>query len=415
MASLGTGRILATAVSLGMLAAACQRSRATDVGDGAIAAGGPKDAASKADPDADAAIAADIVADIVADMAAERAVDVGAPTRVDMAPDGNRAPEPQQDAATSVFADAGLDAPVRPEVEAGQVDGGAAEDAAAFRDGALRYDGALGFDGALVVNPSPLCQGIFIDNSGPPKDYPVVYREEASANTAFESEKARLISTFHLAASDYTITAAPITWAASIEKQGAGDVTVSGPIDESTTTAVVTGFLSEWDGFFKYAGILTSHDDPYCFNKFCQVTLSQDYCGLPLHSSESTYDGSTSAFLYFTPIQAVYRIFSHFVPMLPVPRNVVLSDEQVKQAVIGRTFTYACKDGQHSSTVTSKDQLTVQSSRAMDVRTSPTVAAALEYRLVIPTLAQIGSLAWVVYVDGIDGTVVDDVAGFICD
>ncbi len=52
------------------------------------------------------------------------------------------------------------------------------------------------------------------------------------------------------------------------------------------------------------------------------------------------------------------------------------------------------------------------------VRKSATVANALEYRLAVGVVVAMGSnspLAWTIYVDGLDGTVLDSVAGFICD
>ena len=92
-----------------------------------------------------------------------------------------------------------------------------------------------------------------------------------------------------------------------------------------------------------------------------------------------------------------------------------MTDSDVKKAVVGQVFTYSCATGERSVTVTSQDQVTVPSARAVYVRKSTAVASALEYRLVIPTQVDISALSWTVYVDGIDGTVVASLAQFICD
>jgi hypothetical protein len=369
-----------------------------------------KDTAVKADSSADSAMAADRTPDVTVSgdsgSAADRGNDLG--TRLDI--------------DSTVSLDSGLDTQIRLDVErlldsagseAGSIDGGSIADAG--KDVVTLVDVAVKTDSKVDSNQSPFCQGVFIDNNGRPDIYPIIYREEESVKAQFNTEKARLISTYGLTESDYDITATPITWAASIEKYGSGEVTVPGPIDKNNTLEIAKNFLSEWDVFFKYKGILTTSDQPYCFNKFCKVILTQDYCGLPLYSDENDYSGKTWVFLYFTPIEAVSSITSYFVPMVPMPRNVLLTDEEAKQAVVGRTFTYACATGERTAQVTSKDQITVPSTQTIYVRKSSTVAAALEYRLAIPTTVDINSLSWIVYVDGIDGTVIDDVAEFICD
>jgi hypothetical protein len=39
----------------------------------------------------------------------------------------------------------------------------------------------------------------------------------------------------------------------------------------------------------------------------------------------------------------------------------------------------------------------------------------LEYRLSIPVFVMTGGMPWTVYVDGIDGSFIEGIAGFICD
>jgi hypothetical protein len=101
--------------------------------------------------------------------------------------------------------------------------------------------------------------------------------------------------------------------------------------------------------------------------------------------------------------------------MIPMPRNVLLTDTDVKKAVVGQVYSYSCSTGRRTATVTSEDEVTVPSTRKVYVRKSTVVDSALEYRLVVPSLVAIRDLYWTTYVDGIDGTVVASQSHFSCD
>jgi hypothetical protein len=104
--------------------------------------------------------------------------------------------------------------------------------------------------------------------------------------------------------------------------------------------------------------------------------------------------------------------------MIPIPANVLLSEEKLKQATIGLTLKYSCASGERTVQVSQDDSFTLPAGPSVHVRTSPTEVSTLEYRLAVPILVEIGGsngMPWVIYVDGIDGTVVEALAGFNCD
>jgi hypothetical protein len=137
------------------------------------------------------------------------------------------------------------------------------------------------------------------------------------------------------------------------------------------------------------------------------VTLAQDYCGLALRSKEPSYRGDL-VFDTYVKDGCLWRAISHFVPMIPIPRNVLLSEAQLKQAIVGLTLTYACATGERSVQVSEQNTFIMPVTPTVLVRKSSTVANALEYRLAVGVVVAMGSdspLAWTIYVDGLDGTV----------
>jgi hypothetical protein len=123
--------------------------------------------------------------------------------------------------------------------------------------------------------------------------------------------------------------------------------------------------------------------------------------------------------VYLIPPQSARCQFSKSPssPQVPIPRNVLLSEAQLKQAIVGLTLSYACPEGQRSVQVSEQDGFIVPDAPAVLVRKSPTIGDALEYRLAVPVVVEIGGsggMPWTVYVDGLDGTVLENVAGFVC-
>lgn len=305
--------------------------------------------------------------------------------------------------------DAGSDAPLLP-------DSGSSGDAAAEGGSEVKADADAGGEGDSDV--TPVCKGILFDNNGPPAIYPVIYREPADALDTFEAEKARLLSTYGLAESSYSITATPITRVAQIQGGTSTWLQLAGGrVDANNAVPVTEAFLSDWGKLFGYEGILAAPQAPfapYCFSNFCRVDFTQDYCGLSLFSREFAYNG-TATVLIQSQVGGVYSVVAGFVPMQPLPRNILVTEEQVKSAIVGQKFTYSCATGLRTVEVSDQDAFTIPNTQIVHIRTSPTIAAALEYRLSIPVFVMTGGMPWTVYVDGIDGSFIEGVASFICD
>jgi hypothetical protein len=307
--------------------------------------------------------------------------------------------------------DAGVDKPHMSD-DVGPADANATEtklDTGAAVDMARDVPGKLDVAPPFEVNPSPLCQGIFL--SGRPETYPVLYREAEDAKAKFESEKARLLTAFSLTESDYQFKTAPITWAADIQKFGGGAISVQGPVDKNTVTSLATAFFADWGAMFLAKDILTTTGGIDCYNKFCKVNFTQDYCGLQVTSPTLEYNGITPVSFYATPIEAVSSISSHFVPMLPIPGTVLMAHEQVRQSVVGISLSYSCPDGIRTIQVAEKDSIAIPSKPMVYIRKSPTIASALEYRLV---LAVVVLESFTVYVDAVEGVVIESRPDFNC-
>ncbi len=134
-------------------------------------------------------------------------------------------------------------------------------------------------------------------------------------------------------------------------------------------------------------------------------------------SREQSYRGDLKFDTYLKD-GCLWRAISHFVPLVPIPRNVLLSEAKLRQAIVGLTLTYTCATGERSVEVTEQDTFTMPDSPTVHVRPSSTVANALEYRLAVGVVVAIGGnspLVWTIYVDGLDGTVLESMAGFLCD
>jgi hypothetical protein len=151
-----------------------------------------------------------------------------------------------------------------------------------------------------------------------------------------------------------------------------------------------------------------------CDSKLCLVTLAQDYCGLKVSSQEQIYRGDAYVDMY-PKDGCVWQAVSHFVPMVQVPRNMLLSEAQIKQAIVGLTLKYACATGERTVQVSAEDTFFMPDAPSVFVSQSQTQPGIeLEYRMALPVVVDTG-LPWTIYVDGMDGTVLRSVAGFICD
>ena len=229
------------------------------------------------------------------------------------------------------------------------------------------------------------CDEMLFDNSFPPPTYPVIYRPPVTTPDPLAVEKAQLLST-------------PL---------------VGSPFNQDNTVPAVEAFLSSWERLYGYEGIQTTARSAFCFNKICSVDFTQNYCGLSLHSPNQTYNGSWMIVIY-SPEGTVESVSSELVHMVPIPRNVLVTQKQVISAIVGRTFTYECASDSPSVTISDQDSFVIPGP-SVYVQTSPTVASAVEYRLAIPVKVTSKGTSWTVYVDGIDGTFLEADANFICD
>jgi hypothetical protein len=270
--------------------------------------------------------------------------------------------------------DAGVDAAVVP-------DSGPSGDAAG--DGGVDADADAGGeeDGGHILS----CAEILLDNPGPPDNYPVLYRVVANTPDPLAAEKAQLIST-------------PLA---------------GSPFDKSSTGPAAEAFLSNWEKLYGYQGSLTTAGQTYCIAMFCDVGFTQDYCGLSIRSPELAYGGTWSISIY-SQTGKVYRITSGLVHMIPMPRNVLVTQKEIISAIVGKKFTYDCgSTGLYTVEISDTDTFLIPGP-SVYVRTSPTVASALEYRLVFPVTVTAKGTSWTVYVDAIDGSYIAGTANFIC-
>ena len=236
-------------------------------------------------------------------------------------------------------------------------------------------------DGGHILS----CEEILFDNPGPPDNYPVLYRVAANTPDPLATEKAQLIS---------------------IPLAGA-------PFDKSNTGPAAEAFLSKWEKLYGYDGSLTTTGQAYCIAPLCDVGFTQNYCGLSIRSPELAYGGTWSIFIY-SQTGKVYRITSGLVHMIPMPRNVLVTQKEIISAIVGQKFTYDCgSTGLYTVEVSDTDTFIIPGP-SVYVRTSPTVASALEYRLAIPVTVTAKGTSWTVYVDAIDGSYIAGVANFIC-
>jgi hypothetical protein len=261
-------------------------------------------------------------------------------------------------------------------------DSGLVGDAATGRDAPLQAIADVGGNGDGKLIPS--CEEILFDNTGPPANYPVIYRGTASAT-------------------DGGVDAGQLSG------------TVAGaPFSSDNTVPAVEAYLADWQKVKGYDGILTTAGPASCFSMFCDVHFTQNYCGLAIYSPQLAYRGVWSIIIY-SQTGNVYQVSSSLVHMIPVPRNVLATQQQTIDAIVGQNFTYDCGGGSSTVVVVSnQDTFVIPPDPSVYVRPSPTDASALEYRLAIPVQVTASGSQWTVYVDAIDGSFLEAVADFIC-
>jgi hypothetical protein len=96
-----------------------------------------------------------------------------------------------------------------------------------------------------------------------------------------------------------------------------------------------------------------------------------------------------------------------------MPRNVLLDGAEIIGTIIGETLTFYC-NREISVVPSERDVFDVSPSPLVFVRTSPTDAAALEYRLALRVEVTARGMPLFVYVDGIDGSLLEVFVNATC-
>jgi len=264
------------------------------------------------------------------------------------------------------------------------------------------------------------CQGILVDNQGIPEAYPSLYVEPTEAAGAFQARLAAFKTRRGLADFDYDIRASDITWAPTLRRQTdwAYVSLGEGALDESNTSARAAELFAAEGEFFLTAGLTLLPGRVGCTDSECEAVFAQDYCGLKLGSEHGAFDGEVS--LRATrEDSALQRASSNAVPLVPVPRNPLLSGQEARERMLGQELRYACPDGPHTVVVSDLSQLTLEPGGPMVwVHPSATLSDTLELHLAYRIGVDPDSASrfhWVCALDALDGTLISATPQFDCD
>jgi hypothetical protein len=264
---------------------------------------------------------------------------------------------------------------------------------------------------------SARCQDILLDNSGVMQTYPGHYTAAEDAVAEYEAEEARLLSTYGLSDSDYSFLTDGITPSLELRHNSPGEwLPISEtPADASLTAPLITSFLSQWPVIFHAEGLLTDEGTGGCSAAAgCRYEFTQDYCGLRVASPNAMYGGTVRVDLD-SEVGGVLRIFSQLVPMVPLPRNALVTEQAMVDSIVGAALSWSCADGIHTSVVSAEDPLSFPDAPTVYVRPSPLEPEVLEYRLAVGVGVTADSGTWTAWVDALDGSLLDIFAEFICD
>ncbi|HOX42902.1 MAG TPA: hypothetical protein PK668_04845 [Myxococcota bacterium] len=266
--------------------------------------------------------------------------------------------------------------------------------------------------------PAAGCQGILLDNQGIPEGYPSLYVEPADAEQTFQDRLAAFKARWGLGAFDYDISTTGITWTPRLWRRSSGPYIRlgEGVFDESDALARSEELLTADGEFFRTAGLAFTPGELSCNDPYCRVILAQDYCGLSVASADPSFDG-TVELLVAQEYAGLHEARTGVVPLVPVPRNPLLTGQEARERLLGLELEYWCADGLHTATVSDLSELTLEPEVPLVwAQPSGTRPDALELRLAyrVEVLVDWG-LGWTCALDAVDGTLISETAGFICD
>jgi len=267
----------------------------------------------------------------------------------------------------------------------------------------------------LVADHCYSCDGILMDNQGPPGIYPPMFSEDPEGATRFAVAWERFMAYHGLAASDYEAVPHTITFTPEVNRTGSGWAFLSDvPVTEDSVQAVANSVFTTWGDVFGTAGITREPGRTTCSGSWCRAVQQQTYCGLTLVSDSPDHDG-TLRVRVDTMTGGLLDAFSAAVPMVPVPINPSISQEDARTTLLGMMLEYWCADGLHTVQVGDDSTFTFEADPVVFVFPRPG-AGILEYRLAHQVRVEpLSFLSWTILVDGFDGQVLKVVPDFICD
>ena len=259
------------------------------------------------------------------------------------------------------------------------------------------------------------CEEILLGDDVARAGYPPVYVPPENAAALYEAARAAFLDTHQLTSSDYVFKTSGLNYSLEI-RAGSGDgslVIGEDARDEAHTVPEIEAFLATAPSLFHYEGLRVNEGRTDCgVATRCRYEFTQDYCGFGVESTSGYYGGTLRVDL--DPNTAtVNLIFAHLVPMVPIYRNPVLSEQQIIDQVVGSTVSWICPQGTFEDRVPEDAGFTIDPLPRVLVR--PTLdETKLEYRLVAEVGFFVSPGDFFAYVDVVDGTLIGPFAGFIC-
>ncbi|MBN2494272.1 MAG: hypothetical protein JXR96_06765 [Deltaproteobacteria bacterium] len=277
-------------------------------------------------------------------------------------------------------------------------------------------------DGQQLVDDNCLggdpCEGILLDNQGPPGIYPFLLFEPDGAPESYRQELAAFLSAFNVSSADYEAEAHPVTWTPDVQRvygSGAWITVYDTELSEDSIEAAASGFIQSFAPFFGAEDAILQLRRSSCFSSDCRVFFDQSYCGLKVVSPEPGHDGSF-AFIAQRQSAGLQRAASSLIPMLPIYANPYIGQPEAAAGLMGMTLEYWCADGPHDAVISEQSDFAFSPDPVVFVQYAPTGLLALEYRLAYElTVAVESFLSWTAYVDAFDGSLLKIDPDFICD
>jgi hypothetical protein len=255
-----------------------------------------------------------------------------------------------------------------------------------------------------------------IENVGIPAVYPIPYAPDPSLRAPFVAKLDNLFSTYNLT-DDYKYFYTDVL-APEIRRTNMGDGVWlplgDGAKDPSTVVTAVEAFLMSWPDLFNYRPGVDILGEPTCTETRCEFEVHQNYCELLPIVTETSFAGRITVQVDLET-GGLRRLRSSFVPELPVPTIPLVSESEVAQSLVGAEIPYDCH-GEEIIVIESVYQLSFPATPRIFV-TMDSEQDILLYHLAIPVhLSGLPDAkpSWTIYVDALDGTIIDVHQHFIC-